>query len=299
MPASAQVITSPHDLDARDSKGRATWIGYKAHLTETCDEDLPHLITHVRTCPGTEDDATALPIIHEELAGTDRLPGEHMVDAGYTTGEILVSSEQEYGVEVIGPVRPDTSWQGRQAQVQQSQQPQVQAQQDAEVQTEGEQEQKQRFDISAFRIDRDNQQAICPRSDAAAPSRTGGAATSPPTAAKPRIQASICDKSGSGRHYIRSDGRPRDEAITLPGRSEDASCARTDSSGDEYGAGDSVVGRAPKSHDPKIPICCSGSPVAPIRQQHQMRSDAQKEVVADLVPPGYGPALSSQMLTVI
>lgn len=31
----------------------------QSHLTETCDEDLPHLITHVRTCPGTEDDSAA------------------------------------------------------------------------------------------------------------------------------------------------------------------------------------------------------------------------------------------------
>jgi transposase len=166
LPPSAQVITSPHDLDARYSaKGSVTWIGYKAHLTETCDEELPHLITHVRTCPGTEDDGAALPIIHAELAKTDRLPTQHVVDTAYTTGELLVSSEQEYGVEVIGPVRPDTSWQGRQAQAQQiqAQQPQAQTQTDAEAQTEMEQEQEQRYDITAFSIDWNKRQAICPQ----------------------------------------------------------------------------------------------------------------------------------------
>lgn len=167
LPPSSQMITSPHDLDARYSvKGSVTWIGYKAHLTETCDEDLPHLITHVRTCPGTEDDGTALPIIHAELARSDRLPGEHVVDAGYTTGELLVSSEREYGVQVIGPMRPDTSWQGRQAQAQKVQaQTQTQTQTDAEAQTkvEQEQEQEQRFDITAFSIDWNRQQAVCPQ----------------------------------------------------------------------------------------------------------------------------------------
>lgn len=169
LPPSSQMITSPHDLDARYSvKRRVTWIGYKAHLTETCDEDLPHLITHVRTCPATEDDSTALPIIHAELAKRDRLPEEHVVDAGYTTGEVLVSSQQEYGVQVLGPVRPDSSWQAHQAQAQ-AQVQQVQTQTEAETegqiqaQIEGEQEQKQRFDISAFSIDWDKQQAICPQ----------------------------------------------------------------------------------------------------------------------------------------
>ncbi len=46
---------------ARDS-------GYKTHLTETRDQDLPHLIAHVRTCPGADDDSTALPIIHTDAA---------------------------------------------------------------------------------------------------------------------------------------------------------------------------------------------------------------------------------------
>ncbi len=163
---SAQVIASPHDLDARHStKGSVTWLGYKAHLTETCDEDLPHLIIHVRTCPGTEDDSTALPIIHAELTKSNRLPGEHVVDTGYTTGEILVNSEQEYGIEVIGPVRPDTSWQARQPQQAQAQALQSQAQQ-AHVQTEGEQApqaQEQRYDVTAFRIDWNQQRAICPQ----------------------------------------------------------------------------------------------------------------------------------------
>ncbi len=46
----ARLFFSPYDLDAEASKKRSTyWIGYKVHFTETCDEDRPHLITHVVT----------------------------------------------------------------------------------------------------------------------------------------------------------------------------------------------------------------------------------------------------------
>ncbi len=32
------------------------WSGYKVHVTETCDEDAAHLVTHVRACPAMEQD---------------------------------------------------------------------------------------------------------------------------------------------------------------------------------------------------------------------------------------------------
>ena len=42
------MIASPYDPDARYSTKRGiAWVGYKVHLTETCDEDQPHLITQV------------------------------------------------------------------------------------------------------------------------------------------------------------------------------------------------------------------------------------------------------------
>ncbi len=46
----ADLIVSPYDTDARFSVKRGMeWIGYKVHFTETCDEEMPHLITHVET----------------------------------------------------------------------------------------------------------------------------------------------------------------------------------------------------------------------------------------------------------
>ena len=40
------------------------------------------------------------------------LPSEHLVDKGYTD-RVLVASRQEHGVEIIGPVAQDPSWQSR------------------------------------------------------------------------------------------------------------------------------------------------------------------------------------------
>ena len=40
LPPSAQIISSPYDLEARFSRKRATtWVGYKVHLSETCEAD--------------------------------------------------------------------------------------------------------------------------------------------------------------------------------------------------------------------------------------------------------------------
>ncbi len=64
----AKLFYSPYDLDASAAKKRSTyWIGYKVHFTETCDEELPRLITHVTTDIGPMPDREALPEIHAAL----------------------------------------------------------------------------------------------------------------------------------------------------------------------------------------------------------------------------------------
>src|SRR5687768_12133830 len=53
----AEGIQSPYDTQARYSSKRSTnWVGYKVHLTETCDEDSPHLISQVETTNATVQD---------------------------------------------------------------------------------------------------------------------------------------------------------------------------------------------------------------------------------------------------
>jgi transposase len=114
MPPPAELIASPYDPEARYSTKRdVEWVGYRVHLTETCEEELPHLIVNVATTPATTPDDNMLDVVHESLRGRDLLPGEHLVDKGYTDAHVLVESERAYGVTVVGPVADDPSWQAR------------------------------------------------------------------------------------------------------------------------------------------------------------------------------------------
>jgi len=54
-------------------------------VTETCAEDRPNVITDVATMPAASDDRQALAGIHTRLECRGLLPGEHLVDGGYTS----------------------------------------------------------------------------------------------------------------------------------------------------------------------------------------------------------------------
>jgi hypothetical protein len=63
LPPATLFIHSPYDPEAHLSKKRTTLCtGYKVHLTETCEQSLPHLITHVATteAPKTDEAMTEL-----------------------------------------------------------------------------------------------------------------------------------------------------------------------------------------------------------------------------------------------
>jgi transposase len=116
LPPCAEQVCSPYDPDARYStKREADWVGYKAQLTETCDPACagPHLITNVETTPATTPDDNVVAIVHASLERRGLLPGEHLVDKGYTDSHVLVDSKQRHGVTLIGPVADDPSWQAR------------------------------------------------------------------------------------------------------------------------------------------------------------------------------------------
>ena len=116
LPPAAYRIESPYDPDAHFSQKRdAGWIGYKGHVTETCDPDQPYLVTHVATTPATQPDTVVLAEIQADLAAKALLPSEHLVDTGYTTPTGLVTSQTAHQVQLVGPVEPDSSWQARQA----------------------------------------------------------------------------------------------------------------------------------------------------------------------------------------
>src|SRR3954469_1822040 len=114
LPPAAEGIESPYDPEARyRSKRGEHWTGYVAVLTETCDEDLPHLITHVATTTAAVHEVNCTAPVQEALAGLGLPPGEHLVDAGFVTAELLVSSRDERAIRLVGPPRKDASWQNR------------------------------------------------------------------------------------------------------------------------------------------------------------------------------------------
>ncbi len=137
LPPGSVLICSPYDTEARYSKKRTTeWTGYKAHLTETCDAQQPHLITQVETTLATTPDGTVVTTIHQSLAERELLPAEHLIDTGYVDAEVLVTSQEEHDVLVCGPVPPDTTWQKRAG--------------------EG-------FDLACFTVDWEAEQVRCPQ----------------------------------------------------------------------------------------------------------------------------------------
>jgi transposase len=140
------IIRSPYDSQARTGKKRETvWLGYKVHLTETCDLEtteqaqeqvLPQLITAVQTTVANVQDVEMTQIIQEDLAHHDLLPDEQIVDTGYVDAELLVNSQRHYAITLIGPVLADNSWQAKAG---------------------------KGFDAAHFQLDWQAQQATCPQ----------------------------------------------------------------------------------------------------------------------------------------
>ncbi len=136
IPPAAMMISSPYEPDAHYAKKKNTsWVGYKVHLSETCEPDELHLITNVETTPGPINDAHVMETIHDSLANNNLLPSQHLVDAGYVDAELLVNSQDHYQVDLLGPARLGWGWQ---------------AQED------------KGFAASDFRVDWENQSMTCP-----------------------------------------------------------------------------------------------------------------------------------------
>jgi transposase len=116
LPPAPLLISSPYDPEARYGKKRETeWTGYKVHVTETCDDETPNLITDVTTTPATTSDFAMLPTIQAHLVTRQLTPGEQIVDSGYVTSDHLLTSRTEHGIALIGPAADDQSWQGQAA----------------------------------------------------------------------------------------------------------------------------------------------------------------------------------------
>ena len=127
---------SPYNPEVRyGNKGSVSWAGYKVHLTETCDPDDLHVITHVETTEATTTDVMMTETIHQALVDKNLAPDQHLVDGGYVDAELLVESRHAFDIELVGPVRGDISWQSRD---------------------------EHAYDLSHFEINWDSKQVTCP-----------------------------------------------------------------------------------------------------------------------------------------
>jgi transposase len=136
IPRSTKYINSPIDPDCRYARKFTTsWVGYRLHITETCEEGLPNIIIDVQTVPAPVADGDATLLIHETLKEKDLLPERQFVDTGYLDAELLAESKGKYGVDLYVPTRPDYKWQARE---------------------------RSGFEAAAFTIDWEGEVAICP-----------------------------------------------------------------------------------------------------------------------------------------
>ena len=81
------------------------------HLSESCEDDGAHLITHAMTTLATVHEARCTAAIHRALADKGLAPGEHLVDAAYVDAELLVRSREDHGIDLVGPPRVNPTWQ--------------------------------------------------------------------------------------------------------------------------------------------------------------------------------------------
>lgn len=112
IPPASLFIHSPYDQDARSGKKYSTrWTSYKVHLTESCEQDQPHLIVHVATTPAPTSDVVMTEVIQADLQQAQMLPRQHLLDTGYINADVLVEAQARFGIEIISPAHPDVKWQ--------------------------------------------------------------------------------------------------------------------------------------------------------------------------------------------
>jgi hypothetical protein len=112
------------------------WTGYTVFFTETCDDELPHLITDVQTTPAHTFDGTLTPTSEQSLQERRLPPSELLADSAFVDAEQILASQQRHGIALVGPVGHNPSWQTRAG---------------------------HGYEASAFRFDWERKQAICPQ----------------------------------------------------------------------------------------------------------------------------------------
>ena len=135
VPPAHIKISSPYDPDAsRGAKKDLLWLGYKLHVSETCDDPpacgcspdpaaarpgrcghdtLPNLITHVATTDATVHDSQMTIPVTAALAGKGLGPGRHHLDSGYAAPEHVLAAARQHGITLVTPLLANPSRQAR------------------------------------------------------------------------------------------------------------------------------------------------------------------------------------------
>ena len=142
LPPARSRLVSPYDLDVRyaEKNGRG-WTGYKVHLSETCHipdtagrRPAPNLITDTQTTLAPVTDVEMTEPVHDALDARGLPPGEHAMDSGYASGELLLAARAR-GITLLTPLLADNSPQARSG----------------------------GYTAAMFRIDWENKQVTCPQ----------------------------------------------------------------------------------------------------------------------------------------
>ena len=135
VPPAHLKVSSPYDRDARwGAKGPdLLWLGYKLHVTETCDDPpacgcppgpaarprrcphdtLPNLVTHVATTDATVTDYEMAVPVTAALAAKGLPPARHYLDSGYASPQNMITAAREHQVTLVTPLLASQSRQAR------------------------------------------------------------------------------------------------------------------------------------------------------------------------------------------
>jgi transposase len=135
IPPAHIKVSSPYDSDARwGVKDDLAWLGYKLHVTETCQDPpgcgcgpdpaaarprrcahdtRPNIITDVTTTGATVHDSQITPVTCAALAAKGLPPARLYADSGYASPGNVLSAAREHGITLVTPLLADRSRQAR------------------------------------------------------------------------------------------------------------------------------------------------------------------------------------------
>jgi transposase len=108
LPPGHLRIASPYDTDARwGAKREVFWLGYKLHVTETCDDPPPcgcGSAGCARGCVAAVTDNQVTAAADDGLAAKNLAPGRHYLDSGYLSAAIVAGEYRRHGIVLVGPL---------------------------------------------------------------------------------------------------------------------------------------------------------------------------------------------------